>query len=135
MGLPGDALLATLHAPKHGARFYDQFHGIRGRNASCHHIMRVPSHRQRDNKSSITSTCRCSQLVSLSSCVSVVLCQVVCQCLPELLAPLSLLMEQTRQATVDTTIFEVSKLARKATVWANTPLNIQLRMTRRANCK
>ena len=40
-----------------------------------------------------------------------------------LLAPLSLLMGQTPQATVGT-IYEVNKLARKATAWARTPLNI-----------
>ena len=40
--------------------------------------------------------------------------------LPQLLTPLSLLMTQTPQATVDTTC-EVNKLARKATVWPNTP--------------
>ena len=43
------------------------------------------------------------------------------QCLPQLLSSLSLLMGQTPQAKVHT-IFQVSELARKATVWANTPL-------------
>ena len=47
------------------------------------------------------------------------------QCLPQLLAPLSLVMGQTPQATVDT-IYEVNKLARKATAWARTPLKIML---------
>ena len=45
------------------------------------------------------------------------------QCLPQLLAPLSLLMGQTPQAAVGT-IYEVNKLTRKATAWARTPLNI-----------
>ena len=45
------------------------------------------------------------------------------QCLPQLLAPLSLLMGQTPQATVGT-IYEVNKPARKATAWARTPLKI-----------
>ena len=44
-------------------------------------------------------------------------------CLPQLLAPLSLLMGQTPQATVGT-IYEVNKLARKATAWARTQLKI-----------
>ena len=43
--------------------------------------------------------------------------------MPQLLAPLSLLMGQTPQATVGT-IYEVNKLARKATAWARTPLRI-----------
>ena len=45
------------------------------------------------------------------------------QCLPQLLAPLSLWMGQTPQAKVGT-IHEVNKLARKATVWAKTPIKI-----------
>ena len=45
------------------------------------------------------------------------------QCSPQLLAPLCLLMGQTPQATVGT-IYEVNKLARKATAWARTPLKI-----------
>ena len=45
------------------------------------------------------------------------------QCLPQLLTPLSLLMGQTPQATMDT-IYEVNKLAQKATVWAKMPLKI-----------
>ena len=44
------------------------------------------------------------------------------QCLPQLLALQSLLLGQT-QATVGT-IYEVNKLARKATAWARTPLKI-----------
>ena len=44
-------------------------------------------------------------------------------CLPQMLAPLSLLMGQTPEATVGT-IYEVNKLARKATLWARTPLKI-----------
>ena len=45
------------------------------------------------------------------------------QCLPQLLAPLSLLVGQTPQATVGT-IYEVNKLAQKATAWAKIPLKI-----------
>ena len=45
------------------------------------------------------------------------------QCLPQLLAPLSLLMGQTPQSTVNT-IYEVNKLARKAAVWARMPLKV-----------
>ena len=44
-------------------------------------------------------------------------------CLPQLLEPLSLLMGQTPQATVGT-IYDVNKLARKATAWTQTPLKI-----------
>ena len=44
------------------------------------------------------------------------------QCLPRLLAPLSLLVRQTLQSTAHT-IFEVRKLARTS-VWVNTPLKI-----------
>ena len=45
------------------------------------------------------------------------------QCLPQSLAPLSLLTGQTPQARVDT-ICEVNKLAWKATVWARIPLTV-----------
>ena len=45
------------------------------------------------------------------------------QCLRQLLAPLSPSVGQTPQATVDT-IYEMNKLARKATVWARTPLKV-----------
>ena len=51
------------------------------------------------------------------------------QCLPQLLAPLSLLIGQTPQATVGT-IYEVNKLARKATAWARTPLKIHAHHSR-----
>ena len=47
-------------------------------------------------------------------------------CLPQLLALLSLSMGQTPQATVDT-IYEVSKVAWKATVWAKMPLEVHAR--------
>ena len=50
-------------------------------------------------------------------------CSLGMQCLPQLLAPLSLLMGHKPQATVDT-ICEVNKLARKATVWAKMPLKV-----------
>ena len=45
------------------------------------------------------------------------------QCLPQLLAPMSLLTGQTPQVAVGA-VCEVHKLARKATVWARTPLKI-----------
>ena len=45
------------------------------------------------------------------------------QCLPQLLAPLSPLMGQTPQATVDT-LYDVNKLARKATASGRTPLEV-----------
>ena len=75
-------------------------------------IITLPSHRRRDKKSKITPL-ELSQLRALNS----QLLWLGMQCLPQLLAPLSLLMGQTPQATVDT-IYEVNKLARKATAWA-----------------
>ena len=80
-------------------------------------IITLPSHRRRD-KSKITPL-ELSQLRALNG----QLLWLGMQCLPQLLAPLSLLMGQTPQATVGT-ICEVSKLARKATAWARTPLKI-----------
>ena len=71
-------------------------------------IITLPSHRRRDKKSKITPL-ELSQLRALD-------CQLLwlgMQFLPQLLAPLSLLMGQTPQATVGT-IHEVHKLARKA---------------------
>ena len=81
-------------------------------------IIILPSHRRRAKKSKITPL-ELSQLRALNS----QLLWLGLQCLPQLLAPLSLLMGQTPQATVDT-ICEVNKLARKATVWARMPLKI-----------
>ena len=81
-------------------------------------IITLPSHRRRDKKSHITPL-EPSQLRALDG----QLLWLVMQCLPQLLAPLSLLMGQTPRATVGT-IYEVNKLARKATVWARTPLKI-----------
>ena len=81
-------------------------------------ISTLEHHRRRDKKSKITPL-ELSQLRALN-------CQLLwlgLQCLPQLLAPLSLLMGQTPQATVGT-IYEVNKLARKATAWARTPLKI-----------
>ena len=75
-------------------------------------IITLPSHRRRDRKSKITPL-ELSQLRALN----VQLFWLGMQCLPQLLAPLSLLMGQTPQATVGT-IYEVNKLARKATAWA-----------------
>ena len=73
----------------------------------------LPSHRRRDRKSPITppelSLLRASSSQSLGLGM---------QCLPQLLAPHSLLMGQTPQAKVET-IYEVNKLARTAIVWTN----------------
>ena len=93
----------------------DQIHRIRKKEVS---IITLPSHRRRDKKSKITPL-ELSQLRALNG----QLLWLGMQCLPQLLAPLSLLMGQTPQATVGT-IYEVNKLARKATVWARTPLTI-----------
>ena len=71
-------------------------------------IITLPSHRRRDKKSKITPL-ELSQLRVLNG----QLLWLGMQCLPQLLAPLSLLMGQTPQATVGTT-YEVNKLARKA---------------------
>ena len=84
-------------------------------------IITLPSHRRRDRKSQITPL-ELSQLRALN----VQLLWLGTQCLPQLLAPLSLLMGQTPQATVDT-IYEVNKLARKAAAWARTPLKVHAR--------
>ena len=73
-------------------------------------IINLPLHRRRDKKSQITPR-ELSQLRALNG----QLLWLGMQCLPQLLSPLSLLMGQTPQATVGT-IFEVNKLARKATV-------------------
>ena len=81
-------------------------------------IITLPSHRRRHKKSKITPL----ELSQLRALVGQLL-WLGMQCLPQLLAPLSLLMGQTPQATVGTT-YEVNKLARKATAWASTPLKI-----------
>ena len=75
-------------------------------------LINLPSHRRRERKSQITPL-ELSQLRASNG----QLLWLGMQCLPQLLAPLSLLMGHTPQATVDT-ICEVNKLARKATVWA-----------------
>ena len=80
-------------------------------------IITLPSHRCRDRKSKITP-CELSKLRALNG----QLLWLGVQCLPQLLAPLSLLMRQTPQGTVDT-IYEVNKLVRKATAWARTPFS------------
>ena len=79
-------------------------------------LISLPSHRFRDKKFQITPL-ELSQLQALHS----QLLWLGMPCLPQLLAPLSLVMVQTPQATADT-IFEVNKLAQKATVWVNTQL-------------
>ena len=81
-------------------------------------IITLPSHRPRHKKSKITPL----ELSQLRALVGQLL-WLGMQCLPQLLAPPSLLMGQTPQATVGT-IYEVKKLARKATAWARTPLKI-----------
>ena len=81
-------------------------------------IITLPSHRRREKKSKITPL-ELSQLRALNG----QLLWLGMQCSPQLLAPVSLLMRQTPQATVGT-IFEVNKLARKATAWARIPLKI-----------
>ena len=81
-------------------------------------IITLPSHRRQDKKSQITPL-ELSQLRALNG----QLLWLGVQCLPQLLAFLSLFMGQTPQATVGT-IYEVNKLARKATAWVRTPLKI-----------
>ena len=81
-------------------------------------IITLPSHRRGDKKSTITPL-DLSQLRALKG----QLLWLGMQCLPQLLAPLSLLLGQTPHATVGT-IYDVNKLARKATAWARTPLKI-----------
>ena len=81
-------------------------------------LINLPSHRRRDRKSKITPF-EMSQLRALNG----QLLRLGMQCLPQLLAPLSLLMGQKPQATVDT-IHEVNKLTRKSTAWARTPLKV-----------
>ena len=66
-------------------------------------IITLPSHRRRDSKSRITPL-ELSQLRALNG----QLLWLGVQCLPQLLAPVSLLMEQTPQTTVDT-IYEVTQ--------------------------
>ena len=74
-------------------------------------IITLPSHRRRDKKSRITPL-ELSQLRAMNG----QLLWLGMRCLPQLLAPLSLLMGQTPQATVGPNC-EVNKLARKATAW------------------
>ena len=80
----------------------------------------MPSHRRRDRKSKKTPL-----ELSQRRAVNGQLLWLGMQCLPQLLARLSLLMAQTPQATMDT-IYGVKKLARKATAWAKTPANSNL---------
>ena len=69
-------------------------------------LTNLPSHRRRDRKPQITPP-ELSELRALNG----QLLSLSVQCLQQLLAPLSMLMGQTPQATVDT-ICEVNKLAR-----------------------
>ena len=104
----------TINTPEHGADLRISFTEY----ANEISIITLPSHRRRDRKSQITPL-ELSQLRALS-------CQLLwlgMQCLPRLLAPLSLLMGQTPQATVGT-IYEVNKLSREATAWVRIPVKI-----------
>ena len=105
----------TTNTPEHGAdlRFTEYAKEIS--------LINLPSYQRRDKKSQITPF-ELSQHRALNGH----LLWLGMQCLPQLLAPLSLLMGQTPQAKVNT-IYEVNKLARKATVWARTPLNVHAR--------
>ena len=104
----------TTNTPEHWAELRSVSQNTRKKFRS------LPSHRRRDGKSQITPR-ELSQLRASNG----QLLWLGMQCLPQLLAPLSLLMGQTPQATVDT-ICEVNKLARKATVWAKMPLKIHV---------
>ena len=103
---------ATINTPEHGADLRSVSQNTRKRFRSS------PCHRRRDRKSKITPL-ELSQLRALSG----QLLWLGMQCLPQLLATLSLLMGHIPQATV-WTICEVDKLARKATAWARAPLRI-----------
>ena len=83
-------------------------------------LINLPSHRRRNRNAQITSL----QLFQLRA-LNGQLLWLGMQCLPQLLAPSPLLMGLTPQATVDT-IYEVNKLARKATVWAKMPLKVHV---------
>ena len=96
---------AVHNTPEHGANLRSVSQNTRKRFPSS-------SHRRRDRKSLITPL-ETSQLRALNG----QLLWLGMQCVPQLLALLSLLMGQTPQATVDT-IFEVSKMTWKATAWA-----------------
>ena len=88
-------------------------------------IITLPSHRRRDKKSQLTPVVL-SQLRALDGQLLWLGMQGwVCNVCHSL-APLLLWMGQTPQVTVGT-ICEVNKLARKATVWARTPLKIHAR--------
>ena len=102
----------TTNTPEHWADLRSDSQNTRKKFRS------LPSHRHRDGKSQITPR----ELSQLRASIGQLL-WLGMQCLPQLLAPLSLLMGQTPQATVDT-ICEVNKLARKATVWAKMPLKV-----------
>ena len=78
-------------------------------------IITLPSHRRRDKKSKITPL-ELFQLRALNG----QLLWLGMQCLPQLLAPLALLMGQTNRATVGT-IYEVNKLARVGTDTTQNP--------------
>ena len=103
----------TTNTPEHRADLRSV-----SQNTRKNSLINLPSHRRRERKSQITPL-ELSQLRASNG----QLLWLGMQCLPQLLAPLSLLMGQTPQATVDT-ICEVNKLARKATVWAKMPLKV-----------
>ena len=104
----------TTNTPEHGAdlRPVSQNTRKKFRSSPCHHI-------DAETENPQISPLELSQLRALS----LELLWLGMQCLPQLLAPLSLLMGQTPQATVDT-IYEVNKLAGKATVWGRIPLKV-----------
>ena len=93
-----------------------QFYRIRKRDFDHHFTITATPRQEIQNH-----TTELSQLRALSG----QLLWLGMQCLPQLLAPLLLSMGQTPQATVGT-IYEVHKLARKATAWARTPLKIHV---------
>ena len=109
------SLKPTISTLEHGTdlRSVSQNSRKRFRSSLCHHIGAETRNPKLHHLSFL------NQLRALNGPL-LWLCM---QCLPQLLAALSLLMGQTPQATVDT-IYEVNKLARKATAWARTPLKI-----------
>ena len=107
------SLQPTTSTPEHGSGFEISFTEYVKEIS----MITLPSHRRRDKKSKITPL-ELSQLRALNGQLP----WLGMQCLPQLLAPLSLLMGQTPKATVGT-IYEVNKSARK-TAWARTPLKI-----------
>ena len=108
---------AMTNTPVTSGWIWDRCHRIRERkscSSTCHHI-----DAETENQRSFHLKCLNFEL-GMVSCFGLGM-----QCLPQLPAPLSLLMGQTPQATVDT-IHEVNKLARKSAAWARTPLKVHV---------